>query len=210
MKFGLCMEGNEAAFEKWLLTATEIGDDPFRVRQYVEIGAAAGETWSAAHTINPHMASLLIDVENGWSLDSESLARLGLIRAKSLPECVEMILDDRDVLSLFGASRTLTEGFPTGNVIDFAFIDGCHGAPCVKSDFINISRHVRAGSIVAFHDATPKCQGHHMQPHCKTPIDVRRALSELGLLDNKLEGWELVEETNAAHGICFFRFNGYR
>jgi hypothetical protein len=210
MKFGLCMEGNEAAFEKWLLVATQVSEDFFRPRQYVEIGAAAGETWAAARQINPHMRSLLIDVENGWSLDSDALGRLGLVRAKTLAECGQLILEDRDVLSLFGASRTLTEGFPTGEIIDFAFIDGCHGAPCVKSDFINISRHVRVGSIVAFHDATWKCQGHHMQPHCKTPIDVRRALQELGLLENKLEGWEMVEETDAPHGICFFRFNGYK
>lgn len=78
---------------------------------------------------------------------------------------------------------------------DYAFIDGCHGAPCVTADFLGVEPLIRGGGIVCFHDTSPNCQGRHPQPHCGTGIAARAAVEKLGLLDNTRPGWVVHHET---------------
>lgn len=91
---------------------------------------------------------------------------------------------------------------------DFVFIDGCHGAPCVKRDFLLSEPLVNEGGIVCFHDTDTNCQDIHHQPHCGTGIRARQAVQELGLLDDKRHGWRKVAETggNIGRGVhgCLF------
>lgn len=89
----------------------------------------------------------------------------------------------------------------------FIFIDACHGAPCATRDFLLAEKKIRPGGIICFHDTDPNCQGHHHQDHCGTGIDVRRAVEELGLLDDSRKGWKKVGETSGKfpeyHGCLF-------
>lgn len=94
--------------------------------------------------------------------------------------------------------------------VDFCFIDGCHGKPCVTADFLGIEPLIRPGGIVCFHDTSPECQDRHFQPHCQTGIDARAAVRELGLLDDRRPGWLKFNETSGdqskgGHGCLFVK-----
>lgn len=77
--------------------------------------------------------------------------------------------------------------------IDFAFIDGCHGK-CSRDDFEAIESKVRQGGLVMFHDVGVLEQGRDFQPHCNEYINVRKHITDLGLLNETRPGWRLVGE----------------
>lgn len=199
-QWGLCMQGNETMFVDCLheVSATrQAGDrEPFH---YVEIGFAGGQTLHAVGQVLSQLGKPFrltgYDLADGWSLD--------LATAESLLKPTGW---NYKLNTVSGRVNLLAQ--PKKLNIDLAFIDGCHGAPCVVADFIAVSAHLRPGGMVIFHDASANCQGYHMQPHCGTGIDVRAALNQLGLLENWLPGWKLVGETQADHGIAVVRFVG--
>lgn len=210
MKLGICQEGNEEAFARMLLKArTDVKPKQFF---YVEIGLAGADTMGGvikfldSEHINWH--ALGFDLADGWSLSMEGVMRNlgGSVQIfKRAPHYTDFRFEHAMVV-LDNARKTLmVQSIP---LITFALIDGCHGAPCAKADFIAIARHIAPMGIVAFHDATDSCQGGSPQPHCGTPIEVRKGLRELGLLDNKLPGWTFLEETSAQYGIVFVQFTG--
>lgn len=102
------------------------------------------------------------------------------------------------------SKEALTGGFWNSKV-DVAFIDGCHGKPCVKADFIALSKFMNPGGTVIFHDAGEIEQTSSFQPHCGTGIDVRAALKELGLLDNTRPGWQFVGMLPTMNQCAVFR-----
>lgn len=73
------------------------------------------------------------------------------------------------------------------------FIDANHSKMAVIEDFLAVESKVANGGYVMFHDAGVLEQGSDPQPNGKG-IDVRAALQDLGLLDNKREGWKFVRE----------------
>jgi predicted O-methyltransferase YrrM len=201
MKFGICMEGNEETFERLLeRRILERGENPFT---YLELGIGAGETLApVARKIQdfrrdswPAWRVIGVDIPNGWSLNLPAVEQnLGELRSKAeihLKPSQQFLIED-----------TIQNG------LDFVFIDGCHGRWCAQADFILLHRHLNPGCVVVFHDASPQCQGMHLQPHCNTGIAVREALQTLGLLENKLPGWNFLCETDAPHGIAAFQFAG--
>lgn len=215
LEFGLCMAGVEMAFIETLLdrvaASKERACELDRLVNYMEIGVAEGKTLSAVCAVlrescGSHWNALGIDIPKGWSLD-ERAAR----------ERISPYLNAR--LELAPSYQVLTTGLIGNRLIpiypiDFAFVDGCHGKACVKADFIALTRHMRPGGVVCFHDALPQDQGYHMQPHCGTGIAVREGLRELGLLENKLPGWKLLREvpgdkTKEGNGIVMVQYTGF-
>jgi len=196
MMYGICMEGNEPAFERALFDAhqTFIGVPTLHL---FEVGTAAAATalamtqYMAQH--RPNFLVHTVDIPGGWSYGSEA------VRTACASEF-------RLIASVHpaGAQGTLA-GPDWTHPIHFAFIDGCHGAACAAADFEAVARHTVPGSVVVFHDTSESCQGVHLQPHCQTGIQVRRALHSLGLLTGQYPDWELVEETHTPHGIAVFR-----
>jgi hypothetical protein len=95
------------------------------------------------------------------------------------------------------------------------FIDGNHSFPSVVSDFYCYSDKVKVGGYLAFHDTGPhikEFKDYQGMGSFKDPdmyISVRKALSKLGLLENKLEAWDLIadewDEKNEAGGVCVFK-----
>lgn len=99
------------------------------------------------------------------------------------------------------------------------FIDGCHTFPAVVSDYYCYAPKVKIGGFLAFHDT-----GKHLDPLSgwqgvgdKNDPDfclggVRKALKEIGLLDEFLDGtpkFELIfdeaDVNDTGGGICVFK-----
>lgn len=193
--WGFCMAGNEEAFCRMLelakpekLKATPFMADPFF---YYEIGIGHGDTLLAVNEYLADVPRFMVGVDvPAWLPKKEMPGTINLMTIGS-----EKFLSAKDTPKA-----------------DFIFIDGCHGAPCVKRDFLLAEQKIKPGGIIAFHDTDPNCQGRHFQDHCGTGIDVRQALQDLGLMDDTRPGWRKVEETmgdvyRAGHGMVFVQYN---
>jgi hypothetical protein len=106
-------------------------------------------------------------------------------------------------------------------------IDANHSYPSVISDYYCYKGKVKRGGYLCFHDTSPQAQGKDWQRMGdeKDPdmsISVRKALNELGLLNDKFNissyreyetisrfSWELVfdefDPNDEAGGICVFK-----
>lgn len=222
-RLGLCMEGNEAAFWSRLRSAVE--GLPQGV--YLEIGVANGDTFGAvagylqshAHGTRDWVA-IGLDIRDGWSLDANQIIR-NFPDDRIIVTCARRWLGEPGwgQVTIMRAPQNEIEAFNRFDFsraagwaahqhpLGFVFIDGCHGYECCKADFAWVEPMVMLGGVVCFHDATAGCQGLHVQPHCGTGIDVRRALKDLGLLPGHGEyrsGWGFLEEVaGAPHGCVF-------
>lgn len=205
------MNGNEAAFLKYIQNRVEEGEcNDFN---YLEIGVAEGHTMAGVCEFlkgldKKRWRVIGVDIPNGWSFNIDSIHR-------NLDKYGLHFVENYDTNVIYhfgygpflatpqGGSREFMHLLPIG--FDFVFIDGCHGYNCVRRDFLNVSKRMRKGGVVAFHDANESCQGIHIQPCCQEGINVRKALKDLGLLDGKCEGWEFLEETNAEMACVFVK-----
>ena len=210
-KLGICLEGNEPYFLAYLRRQLA----QWANGTYLEVGVAAGQTFAPAvkeireSTNRDNWRALAIDVPAGWSFNKDMVT--STIKDLQVWEGGDASVNTPDpadppstiLVVADGGVRAVDLGaFPA---IRFAFIDGCHGAPCVKADFEYVEKFCVPGSIVAFHDVNKECQGIHMQPHCKTPIDVRKALQQLGLLGGGRPRWRILHEvTGVPHACAFF------
>jgi hypothetical protein len=110
-------------------------------------------------------------------------------------------------ISYVGADHFLLKTFLKAN---FIFIDGCHGSPCATHDFLLAEKVISDGGVICFHDTDPNCQGQHFQNHCQMPIDVRKAVEDLGLIDDSRPNWAKICETwgdkaRGGHGALFVK-----
>jgi hypothetical protein len=200
-RWGLCMAGNEHVFTQSILRLIT----PGQKFNYLEIGAAEGHTLMAvsqllASACGTHWSACGIDIPGGWSLNETDL------RARMVPY-------EKNVTLVLESSSSYLARMPHLS-LDFAFVDGCHGKACVKSDFIALTRHIKPGGVICFHDTPERVQGLHFQPHCQTGIAVRSALKELGLFDNEIRGWRFLGETEGdrlrgGHGMALFQSVGF-
>lgn len=175
------MAGNEQPFcnalDMAVVSSYKAGEDFL----YYEIGVGNGDTMEAVHYwlsqrgINHTIVGVDLPTyhggasNRGWGADTE----------------VQLYLK--------GAERFLTKVKHKAN---FIFIDACHGAPCVTRDFLQAEKKIKDGGIICFHDTDPNCQEQHYQDHCKTGIQARKAVEELGLLDDSRSGWKKIIETH--------------
>jgi len=92
--------------------------------------------------------------------------------------------------------------------------DANHSYPNVVQDFFCYMRKVKRGGYMWWHDVAPHAQGNDWQRMGDKNdkdmfISVRKALTDIGLFDNKFEGWEFVMEdadlNDAGGGCAVFR-----
>jgi hypothetical protein len=194
LNFGICMDGCEEAMERHLRRAVANVPNP----TYLEIGVAQGTTLTA-------MAFILRDCSSDWTAvgidlpDGYSLVRNDVISSAAerkftlnLPENIPAPCrpqKNQVTLYLKNSQAFLRENW--NQPIHFAFIDGCHGKPCVKADFELVDKFIPVGGIVVFHDFGQDSVG-EPQPHCGLG-DTIGACHELGLMDGTRPGWKYVE-----------------
>jgi hypothetical protein len=201
-RFGIRMDGNETVIEsiisEYIKSEVNCKQEQFR---YLEIGAAGCITLRAVYDIVKENISIDdwktigLDLIDGWSLDFDETHRLfkenelefhakGISggRCAPRPKC-ELFLEVEP--------RSWIKSHFYNNSIDICFVDGCHGAPCVKADFLAIQSKIKRGGYVIFHDAGEEEQGTDFQTHCLEFINVRQAIIDLGL-DRDSNEWQFV------------------
>jgi hypothetical protein len=201
MTLGISMNGLEDRVESIAQEVASRFDD----LTYVEIGVGEGMTLTAIASVfqsaGKRWRAIGIELPNGYSFSRQRTEEIALHRGLKLnfitPNCSIVHPPWNEVTVYFKDSQSfLTEHWQ--EPIHFALIDGCHGRPCVKTDFIALEVWTVGGALVMFHDFSQEQTGQH-QPHCSGGIDVRGACYELGLLTNRRIGWKFVEEISADH-----------
>lgn len=197
------MEGGEKEFLVTIAKAAHDAIEAYNDFTYVEIGLAHGETFKGVWELIKRISSTQSKAI-GLELESwEGVAALEKdFKCETIERHAEMPLVYGSVVILGRSQETLTS-LEWRYKIHAAFIDGCHGKPCVIGDFLALEPHVQPGGIVIFHDAGENEQGGDIQPHCQQPIGVREAINELGLFER--EGWEFVKMIPTQNQCAVFR-----
>jgi hypothetical protein len=194
LNFGICLDGCEEAMERHLRRAVAKTQNP----TYLEIGVAQGTTLTAMAFILRECSSdwtaVGIDLPNGYSLVQNDILSNAAKRKLSLDiqeKIYGFVLPAKNQVTVYlkNSQAFLRENWD--HPIHFAFIDGCHGKPCVTSDFELVEKFVPAGGIVVFHDFGPDSVG-EPQPHCGLG-NTFGACQELGLMDGARSGWKYIE-----------------
>lgn len=230
MKLGYNCAGTEAYFETMLKRA--IADRTTPGFRYLELGIAEGTTLrSVAELLRHELQRAEYQTVGIDLLDGPFFNAMQFLRSTSSfdiqielegscrqePYVADKWGKDIRILLLKGDSK---RAMVSPKCINFALIDGCHGAPCVEKDFLSIEHGIALGGIVAFHDAGVEDQGIHFQPHCHQPISVIDALLILGLNYSPegncmRPGWKHVGQVDGdksrgdlaqnGHGFKFFQ-----
>jgi hypothetical protein len=202
-KFGIRMDGCEVPLEE--LIKKHIPLIKKDVYTLIEIGSAGCTTLRAfsdilnENTLKWRAIGFDLPPESAWSLDMNEINTAFDNNPKIIRE--DNKLHD-NVANCMGMNLVLLNdprsyfknGFPFQ--VDFALIDGCHGA-CSGKDFEAIENIVSIGGLVVFHDYGVEETGTDWQHHCEEFINVRTYVHRLGLAEpcnKKREGWRPVGE----------------
>lgn len=197
MKLGIRMDGTESRFIDLFLDKAKNSVD----FSFFELGTAEGYTFSGLcqALVEKNLNGLMVscDLPNGWSVDQAKM--VNNMKRSGINWSLHFDPNHRPEIGAniyFVDGRNLVKelNIQYGFLIDFAFVDGCHGSPCVRADFLSIAPFIKPNGIIAFHDAGIEEQNTDYQNHCGENINVRKALIDLGLIDNKREGWKFIDE----------------
>ncbi len=202
-KFGIRMNGCEEELEKLLKQHYLAFKEKVRWDyNLVEIGTAGATTLKAFYDIllenswdGDRFRAIGFDLPNGYTFNWKEVhnnlnngffyAQDGLI--KDIP-----IIPTRVPSIILCDGRKYMKNhwqFP----IHFCLIDGSHCFTCVQLDFQAIERFVAPKGLVIFHDAGLEEQGtDHQDCEHGGFIEVRKAIENLGLFDNKRPGWKFL------------------
>jgi hypothetical protein len=202
MSFGWSMDGLEERFTE---AAKEVRAR-FQPCTYLEIGVARGETLaSVAKALNNGKGdgwrAVGVDLPNGYSLDKPQIEQNCTCKMLNMSFIKpngwnHLELPWNRVSVVLADSRDFFEGMWT-DPVHLALIDACHCKECAMRDFLNVEKFVPSGGLVLFHDFEERLKS-ATQPH-GGHCDVVGACRELGLLDNKREGWAPGETWVADH-----------
>ncbi len=223
-KMGIRMSGCERPLED-LLTQHVSACPINRTYIVIEIGSAGCTTLRAFKDIisekrglNPWIVfGFDLTEDKAWSLNWDEINAAfngdpNILREEHCGLEESLFYTNRMYLWLLDDPRSFLwrpsdglHGVPKGfsGSIDFAFIDGCHGA-CSGHDFEAIEKKVSIGGLVVFHDYGEIEQGTDFQPHCNEFINVRTYVHKLGLAAPCREprkGWRFVGEIKGSRNF---------
>ena len=197
--YGTRMGGNEVPFEELFSNYVQnLSSDTDFV--YVEIGVESANTFKSIHDIvtekRPNNNYFVgIDItdtnQNLWINHFGQINKIfgrNINLVKYLPNFV--VAEANLILKNYWSKE-----------IDICFIDGCHGYACAMSNFKNVEKFIKKNGYIIFHDAGIPEQNTDYQPHCAENINVRQALMDLGLFENKYPNWEFIKETQGTRKI---------
>jgi len=206
-EFGIRMGGNELELEN--LIKNYISTNKADNFKYLEIGAAGCVTFRAIYDIiketivDTDWKCIGIDIDGGWSIDwgqIKSKFNLGNELSLYINRTLNGINFDLNNAELWidkNPRQLIEDNFRD---IDICFIDACHGK-CVVDDFLCVKNNIKIGGVIIFHDTGILEQGTDWQSHCNEFINVRKYLNDIGLFDNKINGWKFIKETEGTRHI---------
>jgi hypothetical protein len=210
-KMGIRLDGCEDEFER-ILRETARKFDEFNA---LEIGTAGGTTLRAMSEIiletkgAGNWRCIGTDLERGFN-DNQAPLQQNFGNSLLVGDS-SFIVPFRVPALIIGDAKEYIKkiDFP----LHFVHQDSCHCLTHTKEDFLAVEPYIVKNGIILFHDACLISQGTDHQ-HNGHFIEVRQALVELGLLDNKRVGWEIVTEIKGTrteenvwggHGCAVFR-----
>lgn len=204
-RFGIRMGGCEQPIED--LIKQHISFLKKDVYNLVEIGSAGCVTLKSLSDILSESVLLKkwraigfdLPPDSAWSLDMSEINNAFNGKPKIITETENLVSDisfsdGMNLVLLKDPRKFFKTSFPLE--IDFALIDGCHGA-CSGRDFEAIENKISIGGLVIFHDYGVQETGTDWQAHCREFINVRTYVHRLGLADpcnEKRKGWRTVGE----------------
>jgi hypothetical protein len=159
--------------------------------RYLELGIGMGQTMKAVCEFLDHLAV-------PFEVNGLDLANDPHNTKATLPETLAGYTDR--VRVVYDDNRNVRQHFEPQSM-QLIFIDGCHCYECVKRDFEQVETLVAPRGMVVFHDVCTGMQGAHNPQtfHEHRPLEVRRAISDLGLFAGTRPGWWLVADM---HGVA--------
>ena len=210
-EYGIRMDGNEYDFEN-LISSYVSNLEKKQQFSYLEVGIADAKTFKCVFDIakenNKNEADLhFIGVDIKPAYISEAKVwnatygdELNVITIEDPKINYDELIKQNHANFMICEANEFLKNFLIRE-IDICFIDGCHGYECVKNNFLNVEKKIKKGGYVIFHDSGFLEQGRDYQPHCNDCINVRKAIKEVGLLDNKYDGWCYIKETQGSRKI---------
>lgn len=158
---------------------------------FLEIGAGKGGTSWAWSKLYAHKL-IVIDLPNGPWGGTETQPMFKYI-AENTSTSIDLIYGNSQNSECLEALKERLGD----SKIDFLFIDGDHSYNGVKTDFLTYSPFVRAGGIIAFHDA--------LEHPKETQCEVKKFIDELKETWPKDKVFEFYSEPMNWGGIAVFR-----
>lgn len=193
--FGIRTSGSEEGLENTIKES--IARFP-RNWAFLEVGTAGGLSLRAIRDIaaesgHPTWFVMGTDLPDGYTFNQVELLRNFDNKIHIITDAKQSwnIHKNQAILFLIDAKHFIRQCF--NDVFQCAFIDGDHSKNAVMEDFLTLEPKIEKGGFVLFHDAGELERGSDPQPNGEG-INVRGALEELGLLENKRSGWKFVRE----------------
>lgn len=194
IQYGLISRVDSDTIEKTFeLVFKEFPDD---IINYAEVGLYNGRTTSGVNEF----------------LQSKE-KQFNLIGIDNFKDKEELVFFPSNAKLIQGSSIEVYNQLPD-NSQHLIVIDGNHSFPYVISDYYCYRNKVKVGGYMCFHDASPQTQGKSYQrmgneSDSDMHIAVMKAVKEIGLFDNKIEGWERVfhewDENDEGGGVIIFK-----
>lgn len=177
IKYGLISRVDSDTIEKTLDLVIE--KFPKEVINYCEVGLYNGRTTSG---VNEYLKTKNVEYS--------------LIGIDNFKDKEELVFYPENAKLIQGSSIEVYNQLPDESQ-HFILIDGNHSFPYVIADFFCYAGKIKVGGYICFHDASPQTQGKSYQRMGSKDdpdmyIAVIKALKEIGLFDNKIEGWEKI------------------
>ena len=110
---------------------------------YVELGVATGKT---ANRLMDHLKNIGVKKIKYYGVDNLDLKKAN----DASDNKVEMIFEHPEMQFIEGDCCAL----PKIKNVDFGFVDACHCAECVFKDSIAMSKIIKVGGCMGFHDTS--------------------------------------------------------
>lgn len=197
-RWGIRFDGLGQEVEKILIEYLQNSKN-FR---YYEIGTAGGLTLKSITDIvsenikHSDWKTIGLDLINGYSLNWNEISQV--FDKKSLQVFCDGLGDTfylnepKTRLLLFSDPRNYTKTLENQS-LDIVLIDGNHNKFNVTEDFLSVESKIKVGGQVWFHDIGIEETGTDPQVGGGF-IEVRQAVTDLGLFDNKRIGWKFIKE----------------
>src|SRR3990167_10787128 len=197
-KLGIRMDGLEQPIEDLIKNHSNLQTS--EVYTVIEIGSAGCTTLKAIYDIikENRQKSFTVfgfDLPNGGGLDLRELivnfnGKPNIIRKEDMERGQKV---DYNEFYLFLLESPLEFIKKINIEVDLCHIDACHCYKHFTQDFLTIEDKIRKGGYLFIHDIGIIEQGTDLQ-HDNEYINVRKAVQDLELFNNKRDGWKFVKE----------------